>query len=171
MNAKVKTYLTIPLLFIVIALLWSIVGNSLLNREDKIDPMNNKPLISKMTTNIISKDVNRSINFYTASIGFEVVMSIPDSGKLDFAILKYDEIELMVQSYDGIKSELPDLIPDKLSPSFLLYFEVSDLDSIYARTKSAVMIKDKHQTFYGTMEYSIKDPDGYLIGFSQRIEK
>ncbi len=171
MNSKVKTYLTIPLLFIAVALLWSIVGNSLLNREDKIDPMNNKPLISKMTTNIITKDVNRSINFYTASIGFEVVMSIPDSGKLDFAILKYDEIELMVQSYDGIKSELPDIIPNELSPSFLLYFEVSDLHSIYERTRSAEIIKDIHQTFYGTTEFSVMDPDGYIIGFAQRIEE
>jgi uncharacterized glyoxalase superfamily protein PhnB len=98
-------------------------------------------------------------------------MSIPDSGKLDFAILKYGEIELMVQSYDGIKSELPDIIPNELSPSFLLYFEVSDLHAIYERTRSAKIIKDIHQTFYGTTEYSVMDPDGYIIGIAQRIEE
>ena len=171
MNSKIKTYLTIPLLFIAVALLWSIVGNSLLNRDEKMDQMSNTPLISKMTTNIITKDVNRSIDFYKALIGFEVIMSIPDSGKLDFAILKYDEIELMLQSYEIIKSELPDIIPNELSPSFLLYFEVNDLNAIYERIRSAIMIKDKHQTFYGTTEFSVIDPDGYIIGFAQRIDE
>jgi uncharacterized glyoxalase superfamily protein PhnB len=171
MNAKVKTYLTIPLLFLIVALVWSIVGNSLFEKPTKVKDGGNAQLINKMTTNLIVKNVNKSIEFYTNLIGFEVEMTLPDTGNLEFAILKCGEIELMLQSYEGIKSELPDLIPDKLLPSFLLYFEVSDLDSIYARTKSAEMIKDKHQTFYGTMEYSVKDPDGYIIGFSQRIEK
>ncbi|MBL1211900.1 MAG: hypothetical protein HND52_00965 [Ignavibacteriae bacterium] len=170
MNAKVKTYLTIPVLFIIVALVWSIVGNSLLKNSEIVREGSNSPLINKLTTNLFVKDVNTSIDFYTELLNFEVEMTVPDSGKLDFAIIRNGEIELMLQSYDGIKSALPNRIPDELTPSFLLFFEVSDLDSIYNKTKSAVLIKDKHQTFYGTNEFSIADPDDYIIGFSQFIE-
>ena len=93
-------------LFTIIALIWVAIGNFLMDKEI-VQKMGEDLMFKKITTNLMVEDVNKSVEYYEENFGFEMTVSVPDTGKLDFAIIQKDEIELMFQSRASLSSEMP----------------------------------------------------------------
>lgn len=125
-----------------------------------------------MTANLMVEDVAASIAFYKDVLGFEEVVSLPDeSGTLIFAILKKDDQDLMVQERNSLISECPSYAAKKVTPCVTLYTLVDDFDALYEDLGSKVdLYVDKHVTSYGSTEFAISDPDGYVLAFAQQQE-
>ena len=137
-------------------------------------------MIKKFWINLMVKDIHRTIRFYRDFLGFEHVMSVPKDSEevltsydqerpLVYAMLKMGDIELMFQEMLSLKENVPafDSI-DVCSATATLYFEVDDLDGIVSKLSSACsVVREPHETFYGMREYYVRDPDGYVLGFSQ----
>jgi uncharacterized glyoxalase superfamily protein PhnB len=169
MSAKTKTFLFIPALLIGLALAWGIIGQLTINKNQS-ENQNENRMLTKLTINLIVADVNESIKFYKEVLGFTVTAKVPDKGNFDFAILNYNEIELMLNSQSVVEKEMPDVYPKKIGGTVAFFYEVEDAEILYAKVKPhCEIVKEMHETFYGTREFYFRDLDGYVIGFAQKL--
>ena len=145
------------------------ISLSVFGQTPKQTTMNLKTL----TPNLIVEDVNKTVEFYKRTLGFEVVMTVPESGVFDFAMLKLDNVTIMLQSRKGYVEALPEYKDQEIGGTIFLYFEVADLNKIYDRVKkaNAEIVVDINTTFYGTREFTMKDCDGYLLIFAEEAKK
>lgn len=122
----------------------------------------------KLTPNLLVNDVNKTIEFYKNVLGFELVVTAPESGQFDWAMMKCGGVELMFQSKASAVKDLPEFGNQPIGGSLLLYIDVADVVSLCDKVKAKAKIKkDLHETFYGTKEFAMYDEDGYLLVFAQ----
>ncbi len=120
------------------------------------------------TPNLMVKDVNLTVDFYTNILGFKVIETFPKEGKLDFAIVQADNIMFMFQEENSLKSELPQLKKFTEGGGLTFYIIVSDVQALFEKVDGKVTIaKDMHQTFYESTDFAIEDCNGYILVFSQ----
>jgi len=152
-----------------IVILITTIAPSVFGQTKKQTPMNLKTLIP----NLIVEDVNRTTEYYQRTFGFEIVMTVPDSGAFEFAMLKLDNVTIMFQSMKGFIEALPEYKDQKVGGTLFLYFDVENLDKIYNKAKiaNADIVVDINTTFYGTREFTMKDCDGYLLIFAEEQKK
>ncbi len=105
--------------------------------------------------------VSASVDWYT-SIGFAVVRTNQDDGKVNWAKLTFGNSELMLDS--GGKSSSAD------RREVDLYIVTADVDTLYQRLKDrADVVEDPHDTFYGMREFVIRDVNRFWITFGQPL--
>jgi len=126
----------------------------------------------KISTNLMASDINASIAFYRKVLGLDLTVVYPDSVNIDFAILSKGNIEIMLQRREKMLEDFPELADKNLAGTFNLYIEVNDILLIYEKAiSSSQVVKELHQTMWGTKEFSIKDIDGYIITFAEALKK
>jgi len=137
-------------------------------------------MFNKITTNLMVVDVNETLDFYEKVLGFRLVMGVPEGSQqivttrdqdtaLGFAILKRDEVELMLQSQKSLCGELPEFQKRPVGGAITLYIQVASARELYEKIKDRVAIlKDLHTTFYGAEEFYIRDGSGYVLTFASR---
>lgn len=134
------------------------------------DSTQSDKVIKKIIPNLMVNDVNQTIEFYKYIAGFEVITTVPDTGHFDFAILAKDGVELMVQRNENYVEEFPVFRGKEIGGTFSLFIEVDDILPIYDKASAQTeIVKELHQTFYGTKEFSLKDNNGYILTFSEAL--
>ena len=130
-------------------------------------------MYKNITTNLMVESVDTSVNFYQEILGFEVVASVPAKNQeLQFAILGKDSVTLMLQEKNNLGEEYPILATEKIRPSITLYITIENFEDFYiAIKKSYPIYTEKHTTFYGSKEFAITDPDGYVLTFTEHTEE
>ena len=135
-------------------------------------------MLKKITVNIIVHNVNETLDFYEEVLGFRLVMAVHEDSQqtvtvrdaatpLGFAIIRRDDVELMLQSRKSLAKELPSLDAPPVGTSFTLYIQVDDTEALYKSIKSkAAIIEDLHTTFYGAREFCIRDSGGQVLTFA-----
>ena len=134
--------------------------------------------MKKITPNIMVANVNATIDYYKQNLEFEFVMGIDEDKEvkmgdfgdstLTWAMLKKENVEIMLQRTDSLFEELPELKGLKIGGTFTLYISMQDTKGFYDKIKNKVeIIKDMHKTFYGADEFVIKDLNGYIIYFAE----
>ena len=120
------------------------------------------------TTNIMVKNVYETIAFYQSKLGFQKVLSVPESGEnLDFAILSKDKISIMFQAQQSLLDEYPTLQQSEIIPTFTLFMTVSDVEKLYQELKDKVeLAQELHKTFYGKDEFAIFDNNKNVLTIS-----
>jgi uncharacterized glyoxalase superfamily protein PhnB len=121
--------------------------------------------VKKLTPNLYTDDVESSVKFWTERLDFEKTVEVPEEGGLAFAALQKGNIELMYGSYASLERERGLLGSYQRGTGFL-FIEVDDLDAVLAAMKGAAIVLPVHKTFYGAMEFTVKDPTGHLITFA-----
>ncbi len=125
--------------------------------------------LKALSPNLIVKDVNKTVAFYREAFGFKTIVTNPESGVLEFALMQLDNVSLMFQSFGSYADALPQFKDQKIGASMMLYIDVENLDIVYKKAKAAgaEIFVDLNTTFYGTREFTIKDIDGYLLIFAE----
>jgi hypothetical protein len=124
-------------------------------------------MFKALSPNILVSDVEQSIAFYSL-LGFEKLTQVPEHGKPQWAMLKANEVNIMIQDKKSAEGDLPFRYTNGQNAGILLYMDVENVEEL--RTKidgKALIIKDIHSTFYGTNELIIADPDNYLLIFAE----
>ena len=126
----------------------------------------------KLVPELSVSDFERSVQFYTDVLGFEVLFS-----RDSFVYLELEEVQFMLQavSIDGWQTA-------KLKPPFgrgiNFQIELNDIAPLYGQLKEAnhPIFQDIKDSWYetgnvlsGQREFLIQDPDGYLLRFCQAI--
>ena len=135
--------------------------------------------MKKITPNIMVADVNATVGYYKNNLDFQIVMGVNEQKEtkmgdsatettLTWAMIKKDDVEIMLQREDSLVEELPEFKGLKIGGTFTLYISIQDVKSFYDKIKDKVeIIKDMHKTFYGADEFVIKDLNGYIIYFAE----
>lgn len=121
--------------------------------------------LQRLTPNLYTDDVESCVKFWVERMHFEKTAEVPDGGRLVFASLQKGTIELMYGSYASLEKE-PALAGAYERGTAFLFLEVDDLDAVLAAMKGAPMVVPMHKTFYGSTEFTVKDPAGHLITFA-----
>jgi len=123
-----------------------------------------------LTPVLIVDSVEPCINFWVDHLGFSKENEVPGpDGKLVFAGVKKDAIEIMYQTRASVVAEDPKQAGELTGHSTALFITVptvADLDAIEARIKNAPSVKPRHETFYGSIEFYVREPGGNVVGFA-----
>jgi uncharacterized glyoxalase superfamily protein PhnB len=119
---------------------------------------------------LIVTDVEPAIDFWTNKLGFAKENEVPGpNGKLVFASVKHGDVEIMYQTRESVIADAPALASEITGHStalFIMVPSIRDLDTIESRAAGAPIVKPRHDTFYGTTEFYIREPGGNTVGFA-----
>lgn len=122
--------------------------------------------MESISPNIFVKNINKTIKFYQ-SIGFEIVMTVPEESDFVWVMMSCGNVTFMFQTFDSLGSELPP-ISRQDGGSLLLYIQTKEIRQFHDRIKDKVnVIKELEKTFYGATEFSILDINGYILTFAE----
>ena len=135
--------------------------------------------LQSITANMMVKDINPSVEYFTEILGFELFMWVDFEKEADmwelhagveyaFAILKSWDCELMLQSEKSLAEDLPFLQKWYENSSIALYIKIENIEEYFESIKNKVeIVKDLSITWYGMKEFYIRDINGYILGFAE----
>jgi len=119
---------------------------------------------------LIVDSVEPCLDFWVDRLAFSKENAVPGpDGKLVFASVKKDAVEIMYQTRASVLADSPQQAAELSGHSTALFITVptvADLDAIEARTKNAPSVKPRHETFYGSVEFYVREPGGNVVGFA-----
>jgi len=127
--------------------------------------------IKRLTPELIVKNIKESVDFYVDILGFKMTNSVGDD-TLAWANVMWpgSEVGLMFMTPESMGEEITEFKTKSVGGSVVQYIEIDGLDELYEKIKDKVeIVAEKHTTFYGSREFSIKDNSGYVLMFSERI--
>ena len=126
------------------------------------------PKLEHVATVFIVDAVEPCIAFWVERFGFTAENQVPGSdGKLIFASVKRDGIEVMYQTKASVLADNPAAASELAGRSASLFITVSSIDAAERATAGAPVVKARHKTFYGSTEFYVRDPAGNVIGFAE----
>lgn len=115
-------------------------------------------------------NVEETVTFYKDHLGFQLRMSVPRHGNLQWALMGNGDVEIMFQSRESFEKEYPDQAGVDIGASQTLYISVNGIEELHALVSDKTeILKDLHTTFYGMTEFTMVDCNGYLLVFSERL--
>jgi uncharacterized glyoxalase superfamily protein PhnB len=126
--------------------------------------------IRKLTPNLVVRNVEASLSFYSEILGLEKAISVPEQSPYIFASVSNGAVEVFFNDQKTVAAEYPKLAAT-IGGSLTLYMEVDNLQSVFDRVQKAgakisMPITDQ---FYGMKEFAFEDSDGYTITIAQKI--
>jgi hypothetical protein len=98
-------------------------------------------------------------------LGFEITAEVPEGDVLGFVVLKSGPVELMYQSRASVAKDVPGMAD--FPSSTALYLHVTNLDEVIAAAGDAPVLVPKRTTFYGAVEYGVREPGGNAVTFAE----
>ncbi|HZS45479.1 MAG TPA: VOC family protein [Blastocatellia bacterium] len=121
-------------------------------------------LNSAAPTFVVS-DIGATMRWYEKHLGFEGD-PFPAAEPFVFAILRRDTVEIMLMRIEGYQK--PDLSAMRPAGLWDTYVRTSGLAELYESLRESVtVIKPLSTQPYGLSEFWIKDPNGYILAFSE----
>jgi uncharacterized glyoxalase superfamily protein PhnB len=123
------------------------------------------PRLTSATPCFPVDDVSSTMRWYKEKLGFGA-HPFPESEPHAFCILERDQIEIMLQRIDDYKK--PDLYGQRSGGVWDAYIRMQGVKEFYESINQTVMIQRPLQKqFYGDWEFEVKDPNGYVLVFSE----
>lgn len=122
--------------------------------------------MKKLTPTLAVEAIEPVLPFWVEKLGFEVITEVPEGDRLGFIILKNAQVEIMYQTLDSIRGDIPELADSPLKGSFL-FVEVDDLDAIDEVLSDVPRVVPRRRTFYGADELIVREPAGNVVTFAQ----
>lgn len=122
--------------------------------------------MKKLSPNLVVTDVKVSKEFYE-KLGFKAKSLVPDKTNPVWASMVCGNVEIMLHEKSSAEEEFHLFAGKPLSATLTLFIQTDRLDDLYAITASNkwTIVNNMHATFYGTREFAILDPDGYVLVF------
>jgi uncharacterized glyoxalase superfamily protein PhnB len=122
-----------------------------------------------LTPNLVVADLPRSLVFYRDTLGFELVATQPDTAPFVFAWLRQGPVNLFLNDAATSRADPKAGAHVKDGPGGIaLYVTMTDIDAFHTRVRDTVSIIDPLETkFYGMREFTITDPDGFVLTFAE----
>ncbi len=126
--------------------------------------------IRKITPNLIVRNVEASLKFYSQILGLEKAITVPDQSPYVFASVSNGAVEIFFNDQKTVAAEYPNLAAS-IGASLTLYMEVDRLQDVLdhvqkAGAKISMPVTDQ---FYGMKEFAFEDSDGYTITIAQKM--
>jgi uncharacterized glyoxalase superfamily protein PhnB len=126
------------------------------------------PRLSSAAPCFAVADIGATIRWYEAELGFSGD-PFPQAEPYLFAILRRDGVELMLQRTEGYVK--PDLYNQRAGGVWDAYLRMKGVTDFYETVKTRLeLLKPLRKQPYGLTEFEVKDPNGYVLVFSELIE-
>jgi uncharacterized glyoxalase superfamily protein PhnB len=127
----------------------------------------NEDYMESLTPNIFVRDIDAAVAFYEL-IGFSKIMTVPDAPPFVWVMLKCGAVTMMLQSMESLGSDLPEIDRARSGGGLLFYINVKAIHDFFESIREKVtVVKGLEKTFYGATEFTIADPDGFLLTFAE----
>jgi uncharacterized glyoxalase superfamily protein PhnB len=129
------------------------------------------PFLQSITPNLIVHDVNATVSYYKERLGFQLITSVPESGKLNWAMVQRNQVPLMFQSEESLLEDMPELSLTKGGIG-TFFIRMTGIEELFVELggKAEIVVKMR-DTFYGMREFTIKDLNGYYLTFAEEIKE
>jgi uncharacterized glyoxalase superfamily protein PhnB len=124
--------------------------------------------MESLAPNLFVRDIRATIDFYKF-LGFNLVMSVPAEAdsSLDWAMVSNGNVTFMFQTFQSLGDTLP-MISRQDGGSLLFYIRIRKIRSFFDTIQEKVnVVHGLQKTFYGATEFSITDPNNYLLTFAE----
>lgn len=121
-------------------------------------------------------NLEETLHFYVDLLGFKIEY---DRKEERFAYLSFENVQIMVQEIDGGNNKWQTgALEYPLGRGINFEIDVDSIDGIYNRLKNAnyEIFVDIEEHWYrqdnvllGNREFLVKDPNGYLLRFSEEL--
>ncbi len=114
----------------------------------------------RITPRVPVVDLPRTIDFYTETLGFRTDVLWPEV-QPTFCILERDQVSIGFFTPDEQRTTG---VPGESD----LYIDVEDVRALHAELRGRVAVEWGPEVyFYGRREFAVRDPDGYLVIFTE----
>ncbi len=132
----------------------------------------------KLTPNLMVKEVGATMRYYRDVLAFAPVMYVtpdrqihhgfPESTEPEWGMVKKGDVEIFFQQEKSLAKEYPDLKGRAPGGSLTLYIYVDEVEELYkAIAPRADVVKKLETTFYGAVEFAVRDPNGFILCFGR----
>ena len=139
--------------------------------------------MDSLSPNLFVRDIRSTIEFYKI-LGFSLIMSVPGEsvpdegvpdggvpaegkGELVWAMVTSGKVTFMFQTFQSLGDTLPQ-ISRQDGGSLLFYIKIQQIRAFFERISDKVnVVHGLQKTFYGATEFSITDPNNYLLTFAE----
>ncbi|PIE48572.1 MAG: bleomycin resistance family protein [Flavobacteriales bacterium] len=138
--------------------------------------------INKLSPNFEVADIKKTVDFYTKNFGFTLIMAVPESQDgveqiisnnkaYVYAMMQKDTIELMFQRSDSFKNDVIFAKGLNMGATVSFYMEVENINQFYSTLKDKnLQMTDLKTAWYGMKEFYVKDLNGYILGFAEKVK-
>jgi len=157
---RLKSIMAGGIAIVVSLLAWTAINAARTSKERTI-------MVNKSTPILHVKSIEPSLKFWTDRFGFKKTIEVPEGDHLGFVAVENDAVEVMYQTYAGMKSDANPLAKAAdQGPSFL-FMEVPDISAISDALRGAEIVQPLHESPYGAKEIVVREPGGHFVIFSQ----
>ena len=126
------------------------------------------PKLSSAAPTFAVGDVGETIRWYQEQLGF-TTYPFPEAPPYVFAIVSREAVEIMFQRVPGYIK--PDLYHQRAGGVWDAYIRMEGLKEFYESIKDRVeIVLPLRKQPYGDWEFEVKDPNGYILVFSELID-
>jgi uncharacterized glyoxalase superfamily protein PhnB len=123
--------------------------------------------LADVTPNLVVSEIDRSLAFYRDLLGFSVVTTVPEQAPFAFVWMQRDTVNVFLNSEasTGVTtSPGTNILFITLEPGEI----ATGIDALFAAVKDRAPVEmPLTDQFYGMREFTITDPDGYVVTFAQ----
>jgi lactoylglutathione lyase len=120
-----------------------------------------------VTPNLVVSTIDRSLAFYRDVLGFSVVTTVPEQAPFAFVWMQRDTVNVFLNSEASTgmtASPGTNILFITLEPGDI----AAGIDALFAAVKDRAPVEmPVTDQFYGMREFTITDPDGYVVTFAQ----
>ncbi len=123
------------------------------------------------------KDMQKSLDFYTKALGFQTTDKLTRrDGRIAHASVGFDSTQIMLSPVEYVRTlqTKEDLAKNKLGIGVEFYIGINGskkLDEFFTevKAKGITVINEPKTEFWGDRIFTVKDPDGYALTFSEHV--
>ena len=123
------------------------------------------------------RDMQKSLDFYTKTLGFHTTDKLTRrDGRIAHASLGFDSPLIMLSPIEYIRTQRTkeELANNKLGVGVEFYIDMSGykkIDDFFAelKAKGITVINEPKTEFWGDRIFTVIDPDGYALTFSEHV--
>jgi hypothetical protein len=119
----------------------------------------------KLTPILFVESIEKSLPFWVDRVGFQKTVEVPEGDHLGFVILVKEGAEVMLQTWEGVKKDNPNLMSSQQAVT-TLFVEVDNFADIRKRVAGVPVVMEERVTFYHMREIAVREPGGHIVVFA-----
>jgi len=128
---------------------------------------------TKLTPNLVVRDVQAAVTFYQSVLGFQLGITVPDAPPYVFAsVTNGSGVEIFFNDHKAVAEDYPALARDPLGGTLTLFLECEGIEEILKAVEKsgAKIVMPLKAQFYGMREFAFEDPEGWIITMAERLQ-
>jgi len=122
--------------------------------------------LNKLSPVLVVDAIEPCLSFWVDRLGFTRIAEVPEGDRLGFVMLQKDGIEVMYQSRESVRKDIP-AMADVPAGGTCLYIDVADVAAVERAVQGAEIVVPRRKTFYGADEIGVREPGGNAVIFGQ----